>query len=698
MYDLKHARDSAAQKILVTFLTLTGLFLVGRIYFFLYFLPTNFWRHNSVAEVFLVFLSAFRFDISVASGLILFPALGTLLLLPFSIMDGRIWQNILKFFCQTMLYATMLSIIVSHYYYYYYHDHFNVFFWEFWENWENSKLVIWSIFDELPILEMTLTLLGLVALRHYLPLILRRWVSSLLSKYHDQKYILIMLPFLIMVGMRGTFDPLPLTLQRYRAQVSEESHLNSIHGNPYYELYFSLYDRTETSDTNAIKKMLKKATNEIPQWYELLANMDERREFKGTDESNYHLEYQLPDLSKKYLKQKPKHIVFIFMESQSGWLADYGDAQFQQSFRKNLNKIQKQGLSFTNYFAAGSGTISNMMRINLSIPVKRYFRLNNTAEIFKSFPDTFPRVMERHGYLPRFFYGGSLSWHKLFSILPKLGYQQIIGESSIQNVTKTRFGVHDGDLFELVDQKLMQANQPTFNFIMTLSNHPPYGVPESFISPITFENAPQKLKNKILDKDNFNKRMRALAYTDQALGDYMQKAKGSPYFKETLFVLTADHSHDMYISWEEEELYQQKKIPLIFYSPNLLKITSTTNENQGSHLDLPATLLSLISASPTKLQSWGRSLFVEPNNKFLFSYHINCLDDVCRSKEQTFVLQKDQYLTLCKDTWCFEKSNDLSGIENAFWHSGYNYLFQYRIGGKATPSFKHKDSRLLEGD
>ena len=39
-----------------------------------------------------------------------------------------------------------------------------------------------------------------------------------------------MLPFLIMVGMRGTFDPLPLTLQRYRAQVSDEAHLNSIQG------------------------------------------------------------------------------------------------------------------------------------------------------------------------------------------------------------------------------------------------------------------------------------------------------------------------------------------------------------------------------------------------------------------------------------------------------------------------------------
>ena len=691
MYDLKHTRDSAAQKLLVTFLTLTGLMLVGRIYFFLDFLPTNFWGHNSVAEVFSVFLSAFRFDISVASGLIFFPAVGTLLLFPFSINNGRIWQNILTFFCQTILYVTLLSIVVSHYYYYYYNVHFNVFFWEFWENWENSKLVIWSVYDELPILEITLTLLGLVVMIHYLSLILRLWLSPLLYKYYDRKIILIMFPFLLLVGMRGTFDSLPLTMQRYREQVSAVAHLNSIHGNPYYELYFSWHDRSETSDTNAIKKMLKKSTNEIPQWYDLLSNMDKRRGFKGTDESNYLLEYQLPDLSKKYLKQKPKHIVFIFMESQSAWLADYKDAQFQQSIRKNLNKLQKQGLSFTNYFAAGSGTISNIMRINLSIPVKRYFRLHNTAEIFKSFPDTFPRIMARQGYLPRYFYGGSLSWHRLYHILPNMGFKQVFGESAIKNVSKNRFGAHDGDLFELVHQKLMQAKQPTFNFIMTLSNHPPYGVPESFISPITYENTPQELKNKILDKDNFNGRMRSLAYADQALGNYMQKAQESRYFKETLFVLTSDHSHDMNLKWESEEFYQQKKIPLIFYSPNLLKITATTYENQGSHLDLPATLLSLISTSPAKLHSWGRSLFEAPSNKMLFSFHINCLDDVCRTKEQTYVLQKDQYLTLCKETWCSDKSKQLSAIENAFWHSGYNYLFQYRIDGKTTPTFKKQD-------
>ena len=287
--------------------------------------------------------------------------------------------------------------------------------------------------------------------------------------------------------------------------------------------------------------------------------------------------------------------------------------------------------------------------------------------------------MERQGYIPLFFYGGSLSWHRLYHILPKLGYHQIFGESSIQNVSKTRFGVHDTDLFELVHQKLLQAKQPTFSFVMTLSNHPPYGVPENFVGQVTSSNAPSKLKKRILDEDNFDKRMRALAYADQALGGFFRKAKKSPYFKETLFVLTADHAHPMALKWEPEERYQLRKIPLFFYSPALLKTSNTVNDNFGSHIDIPPTILSLITEKPVMVHSWGRSLLEPPKSKLLLSNDINCFNDVCIASNQVYVLQKDQKLVLCKTTLCIEKSKHLTKIIKAFSNSGSNYLFNYHI-------------------
>jgi len=384
-------------------------------------------------------------------------------------------------------------------------------------------------------------------------------------------------------------------------------------------------------------------------------------------------------LRAKYLQRKPKHIVLIFLESHSAWLSSYKIDRSNQLIGKNLEQIKKHSISFSNFFQAGSGTLDNLIKINLSIPTKKNFRITFPSEVFKPFPDTLPRTLERQGYRSHFFYGGSLSWHRLYSRMSKLGYHQIFGESFINNVQKSRFGVHDGNLFEYVNQMLMQAKNPTFSFILTLSNHPPYSVPETFMSPVNSSNVPPNLKEKILDEENFYKRMRAFTYVDQALGLFLEKAKQQSYFRETLFLITADHAHKMNLKWKPEEYYKQRRIPLLIYAPAMLKKTNEVIENYGSHLDILPTILSLILDKPVEIHSWGRSLIEAPKKKFLFSHNINCLDGFCLANDRVYILKKDKNLKLCKDKLCFKKSEKIAGILEAFWNSGLNYLFQYRI-------------------
>jgi phosphoglycerol transferase MdoB-like AlkP superfamily enzyme len=669
---------SSIQRLFITFLSIIVLLLTGRIFFFLDYLPTDFWGKASWFEVILVFLSATRFDVSTASAVILLPVLGTLLLMPFSKSLRKPWRMITHWYSQICLYTTVLIIIVSHYFFYYYQDHFNSFFWEFWDNWVNSKYVIWSIFDELPMIKLSISLLMFLVFLNLIPKIINPLISPL-SILINRKVSMILIPLALLIGVRGTLDMLPLSKQRYREQVSAITHLNLIHGNPYYELYTSWGEAIDASDFSKVKKFLKRSTNKIPGWFATIAELDDGRKFRGVDESTFFLEYEIPALRKKYLKQKPKHIVFIFMESQADWLSNYKEGDFLHKIRKNLEQIKKESLSFNHFFQAGILTIDNIMKINLSIPTNNHYQIAFYPEIYKPFSTTFPRIMERQGYIPLFFHGGSLNEGRLYSLIPKLGYQKIFGESSIQNVAKTRFGVHDGDLFELVHQKLMKAKQPTFSFVMTLSNHPPYEVPENFVGQVTSSNAPSKLKKRILEEGNFDKRMRALAYADQALGGFFRKAKKSPYFKETLFVLTADHSHPMALKWEPEERYQLRKIPLFFYSPALLKTPNTVNDNFGSHIDIPPTILSLITEKPVMVHSWGRSLLVPPKSKLLLSSGINCFNDVCLASNKVYVLQKDQKLVLCKTPLCLENSKHLTKIINAFSNSASNYLFNYRI-------------------
>ena len=672
---MEHCKFSI-QNILISFFTLIGLFLVARIFFLLDFMSNDFLERESWVEVLLVFLSATRFDISLASSIIFIPTMGLIILIPFSKRSVDIWSIISFYFLKISTYLVVFLIIVSHYYFYYYQSHFNIYFWEFWENWENSKLVIWSIYDELPMLKLIISFLGFFFFIYLFQKIFAPLVENISGLVY-KKISLIIIPILILVGIRGTFDRLPLTMQRYRGQISSVFLLNMIHGNPFFELYSS-WENIKGSDSTEVKTFLNLSEEKIPNWFSTFADLDNRRAFRGSNGSSYYLEYEVPALRENFLIQKPEHIVLIFMESQPSWLSSYEDAFFQQNIRQNLNKIKEKSLSFNHYFQTAGLTFNNIMLINLSIPIRKNFRNSSYSEIYKPFPMTLPRIMSKSGYKPLFFYGGSLAWHRLDEIMPKLGYQLMFGESSIQGVSKTRFGVHDESLFEMVHSQLRKAKGPTFSFVMTLSNHAPYNVPENFTSLVNSLNAPKELKEKILDEDNFNKRMRSLAYADQALGEFFYKASKSSYFKKTLFILTSDHHHAMGLKWKAYEYYHRMKIPLIFYSPLLLK-TNLTNKNWGSHIDIPPTLLSLILGKSIKINSWGRSLLEKPKEKILISSNINCAESICQANGQTFILQKDQKMMLCKESECLEKSKQISKIVYSFWNSGKNYLFKYKI-------------------
>ena len=133
---------SSIQRLFITFLSIIVLLLAGRIFFFLDYLPTDFWEKASWFDVISVFLSSTRFDVSTASTVILLPVLGTLLLLPFSKSLRKPWRMITHWYSQICLCTTVLLIIMSHYYFYYYQDNFNSYLWEFGDNWQNSKIVI----------------------------------------------------------------------------------------------------------------------------------------------------------------------------------------------------------------------------------------------------------------------------------------------------------------------------------------------------------------------------------------------------------------------------------------------------------------------------------------------------------------------------------------------------------------------------
>lgn len=152
------------------------------------------------------------------------------------------------------------------------------------------------------------------------------------------------------------------------------------------------------------------------------------------------------------------------------------------------------------------------------------------------------------------------------------------------------WGVADENLFTLslkeID-KTVKSGKPAFAHIMTTSNHRPFTYPEGRV------NIP-----------SHTSREGAVKYTDYAIGKFIREARRKSWFKNTLFVIVADHCAS---SAGKADLPVNKyKIPLLIYAPDFIKPAKM--ERLMSQIDLGPTILGLLNFSYTS-KFFGYDIF-----------------------------------------------------------------------------------------
>ncbi len=218
------------------------------------------------------------------------------------------------------------------------------------------------------------------------------------------------------------------------------------------------------------------------------------------------------------------NVVLISVESLSAeYSGTYGRTP---SLTPNLDALDSDSLVFGNLYASGTRTVRGLEALALSVPptpgesiVKREHNtgLFSLADVFNA-----------KGYVSQFLYGGYGAFDNMNAFFGGNGYEVHdrtgIPDKAIHH--ENIWGVADEDLYTLamgVFDRDHAAGKPFFAHIMTTSNHRPYTFPEGR-GPW-----PQ------------GKRESAVAYTDWAIGDFLRRARAKPWFKDTVFVITADH-------------------------------------------------------------------------------------------------------------------------------------------------------------
>ncbi|PAF45251.1 hypothetical protein BJI48_00815 [Helicobacter sp. 11S02596-1] len=319
---------------------------------------------------------------------------------------------------------------------------------------------------------------------------------------------------------------------------------------------------------------------------------------------------------------KIKHIFYIVSESLSEWQFDpeFDTIGLTAGLKSLLDG--KHGFKVKHFLENAPSTIKSL-DVQITGLFQTEIPINTMVGNLPLFPTAIGGIMKKLGYETRFYYGGSGTWQKLDRYTLAEGFDKNFYNADMLEYAKNKdyppplenlWGVYDDILFDYMVQNTTNAERPTFNMVMTTSNHPPYDVDlKSFGVPL--EAIKKFLETHFGDKKRFQESnenvLGHIWWYDKQITRFIQEA--SKRFPESLFVITGDHFDRMYpLAKRDNRII--KSIPLILYSPVL---SPKQLSDIGSHIDIASTIIELVAPKGFTYASFGEPLFSNnPNLKY----------------------------------------------------------------------------------
>lgn len=266
----------------------------------------------------------------------------------------------------------------------------------------------------------------------------------------------------------------------------------------------------------------------------------------------------------------PRNVVIVMEESLG---AEFVGSMGGKDLTPRLDALSKQGMWFSNLYATGTRSVRGIEAVVTGFPptpARSVVKLNGAQRDFF----TMAQLLKRYGYHTSFIYGGESHFDNMARFFLGNGFERVIDKKDYaQPVFSGSWGVSDEDLFQRAHQEfLTYGDRPFFSLVFTTSNHSPYEYPEGRIAPVGDANT----------VDN------AVRYADYALGEFIESARQSPYWNNTVFLVVADHN---------SRVYGATLVPVErFHVPALILgggIAPDVVQTVASQIDLLPTLLSL---------------------------------------------------------------------------------------------------------
>ncbi|MDM8349693.1 LTA synthase family protein [Pseudomonas sp. sp1636] len=295
-----------------------------------------------------------------------------------------------------------------------------------------------------------------------------------------------------------------------------------------------------------------------------------------------------------------RNVVVILMESFAGHFV--GAMGYPGNITPHFDKLAQEGLLFDRFFSNGTHTHQGMFASMACFPNLPGFEyLMRTPEGAHKFSGL-PQLLGARGFDNLYVYNGNFQWDNQSGFFSNQGMSNFIGREDFVDPVfmDPTWGVSDQDMFDRGASELANnfGAKPFYALLQTLSNHTPYALPANL--PV----------ERVTGHGSADEHLTAMRYADWALGQFFDKARQAPYFKDTLFVVVGDHGFGSFDQLTEMDLFRFN-VPLLLIAPGIRDKFGSISHTVGTQVDIVPTIMGRLGGE-VRHQCWGRDLLNLP--------------------------------------------------------------------------------------
>ena len=383
-------------------------------------------------------------------------------------------------------------------------------------------------------------------------------------------------PVLLFLGIRGGTRQIP---------ISESS------------VYFSKNNFINNATVNTTWNLVSSIVKNMRYMNENPYKFYDYKEAKRVVDSLYAVN---KDTTVKILNIPKPNIVMVVLESWSGDLVK--SLGGLEGVTPEFEKLIANGLLFTNFYASGELSDQGLGALLSGFPAQPTTSIVKQPDKFQFLP-SLPKRLQKEGYYTSFHFGGQLNYGNIRGFIFFHNMDKIMeGADFPSSIPQGSLGVHDQYLFAQLLKDYNKYRQPFFATSFTLSSHSPYDEP---------------MEDVIKWGDEHKPFLNSVYYADKCIGDFMREAKTQTWYKNTLFIFVADHTH---LTPKNRSYFSRdyRHIPLLLYGPALKEeYRGKKDTTICSQTDVSATLLAQLGL-PHKEFHWSKDVFNPYSHEFAY--------------------------------------------------------------------------------